>query len=101
MFAHIARERLMGPADLQACLLPTILRNVNKEKSEQVCACVRCAVLPSQQQVPAEATQLQLCAVVVRLVHGNTHLQALDGTKYKHAYVHLQTCAVQMCPAVC
>jgi serine/threonine-protein phosphatase 4 regulatory subunit 4 len=39
VFAHIARERLMSPMDLQAGLLPTIMRNINKEKSEDVGAC--------------------------------------------------------------
>lgn len=37
VFAQIARERLMSPMDLQAGLLPTIVRNINKEKSEEVC----------------------------------------------------------------
>lgn len=36
VFAYIAKERLMSPADLQACLLPTVVRNINKERSEEV-----------------------------------------------------------------
>ncbi|KAJ9523823.1 hypothetical protein QJQ45_020014 [Haematococcus lacustris] len=33
--AQIARDRLMPAMDLQTCLLPTIVRNINKEKSEE------------------------------------------------------------------
>ncbi len=36
VFAYIAKERLMPPADLQACLLSTVVRNINREKSEEV-----------------------------------------------------------------
>lgn len=36
VFAFITKERLMSPADLQACLLPTVIRNIQKEKSEEV-----------------------------------------------------------------
>ncbi|KAF5829639.1 hypothetical protein DUNSADRAFT_15706 [Dunaliella salina] len=35
VFVQITRERLMSPADLQACLLPTVVRHINKEKSEE------------------------------------------------------------------
>jgi len=35
VFAYIAKERLMSPSDLQACLLPTVVRNINKERSEE------------------------------------------------------------------
>lgn len=34
-FTWIARERLMTPMDCQACLLPLVSRNINKEKSEE------------------------------------------------------------------
>mmetsp|Transcript_9565 Transcript_9565/g.20370 ORF Transcript_9565/g.20370 Transcript_9565/m.20370 type:complete len:882 (+) Transcript_9565:180-2825(+) len=33
--SEIAKERLMPNADLQACLLPLLCRNINKEKSEE------------------------------------------------------------------
>lgn len=39
VFELIVKDRLMPPADLQVCLLPTVVRNVNKEKSEEVGAC--------------------------------------------------------------
>ncbi|KAG2445689.1 hypothetical protein HXX76_000297 [Chlamydomonas incerta] len=34
-FATIARERLLSPVDLQVCILPTVTRNINREKSEE------------------------------------------------------------------
>ena len=34
-FTRIAKERLMTPMDCQACLLPLVSRNINKEKSEE------------------------------------------------------------------
>ncbi|GLC55027.1 hypothetical protein PLESTB_000932600 [Pleodorina starrii] len=34
-FATIARERLLSPLDLQVCILPTVTRNINREKSEE------------------------------------------------------------------
>lgn len=39
----------MSPSDLQACLLPTVVRNINKERSEEVCvgtACFHSTVFP-------------------------------------------------------
>ena len=35
-FTTIIKDRLMSPSDLQACLLPVITRNINKEKSDEV-----------------------------------------------------------------
>ncbi|KAG1661126.1 hypothetical protein FOA52_011856 [Chlamydomonas sp. UWO 241] len=34
-FTTIIKDRLMSPSDLQACLLPVITRNINKEKSDE------------------------------------------------------------------
>jgi len=36
---RIIKDRLMSAAELQSCLLPTVVRNINKEKSEEVRSC--------------------------------------------------------------
>lgn len=35
-FGAIARDRVLSPSELQACVLPFVTRNLNKERSEEV-----------------------------------------------------------------
>ena len=49
-FAIMAKDRLMGPLDLQACLLPIICRNINKEKSGEVMRMVVACMNPSKKK---------------------------------------------------